>query len=62
MQGRCGGATSIMSGMNDKSVGGRARIEYLKVQSFCALRYVEFKGLAHLTVLLGSNGNWQDGH
>lgn len=51
-----------MSGMNDKSVGGRARIEYLKVQSFCALRYVEFKGLAHLTVLLGSNGNWQDGH
>jgi len=36
---------------------GRARIEYLKVQNFRALREVEFKGLTPLTVLLGPNGS-----
>ena len=46
-----------MSGMNDNIVGGRARIECLKVQNFRALRDVEFKDLAHLTVLLGPNGS-----
>ncbi len=34
-----------------------ARIEYLKVQSFRALREVEFKSLTPLTVLLGPNGS-----
>ena len=36
---------------------GRARIEYLKVQNFRALREVEFKDLTPLTVLLGPNGS-----
>jgi predicted ATPase len=35
----------------------RARIEYLKVQNFRALREVEFKALTPLTVLLGPNGS-----
>ncbi len=34
-----------------------ARIEYLKVQNFRALRSVEFKKLTPLTVLLGPNGS-----
>lgn len=34
-----------------------ARIEYLKVQNFRALRSVEFKWLTPLTVLLGPNGS-----
>ncbi|MBD2550831.1 AAA family ATPase [Microcystis elabens FACHB-917] len=34
-----------------------ARIEYLKVRNFRALRYVEFKDLTPLTVLLGPNGS-----
>ncbi len=34
-----------------------ARIEYLKVQNFRALRDVEFRGLSPLTVLLGPNGS-----
>ena len=34
-----------------------ARIEYLKVQNFRALRSVEFKDLTPLTVLLGPNGS-----
>ena len=34
-----------------------ARIEYLKVQNFRALRNVEFKDLTPLTVLLGPNGS-----
>ena len=33
-----------------------ARIEYLKVQNFRALREVEFKDLKPMTVLLGPNG------
>jgi predicted ATPase len=37
--------------------GSRARIEYLKVQNFRALREVEFKDLTPLTVLLGPNGS-----
>lgn len=36
---------------------GPARIEYLKVQNFRALRDVEFKDLTRLTVLLGPNGS-----
>lgn len=35
----------------------RARIEYLKVQNFRALREVEFDNLMPLTVLLGPNGS-----
>lgn len=35
----------------------RARIDYLKVKNFRALRNVEFKGLTPLTVLLGPNGS-----
>jgi hypothetical protein len=34
-----------------------ARIEYLKVQNFRALREVELKALTPLTVLLGPNGS-----
>ena len=34
-----------------------ARIEYMKVQNFRALRSVEFKDLTPLTVLLGPNGS-----
>lgn len=40
-----------------KKSGGLARIEYLKVQNFRALRDVEFKELTPLTVLLGPNGS-----
>lgn len=36
---------------------GQARIEYLKVQNFRALREVEFKDLTPFTVLLGPNGS-----
>ncbi len=36
---------------------GPARIEYLKVQNFRALREVELKDLTPLTVLLGPNGS-----
>jgi predicted ATPase len=36
---------------------GHARIEYLKVQNFRALREVELKDLTPLTVLLGPNGS-----
>lgn len=35
----------------------RARIEYLKVQNFRALRDIEFEDLTPLTVLLGPNGS-----
>ncbi|WP_259644396.1 AAA family ATPase [Burkholderia pseudomallei] len=34
-----------------------ARIEYLKVRNFRALRELEFKNLTPLTVLLGPNGS-----
>lgn len=37
--------------------GATARIEYLRVQNFRALREVEFKDLTPLTVLLGPNGS-----
>ncbi len=40
-----------------KAPPGRARIEYLKVQNFRALREVEFRDLTPLTVLLGPNGS-----
>lgn len=40
-----------------KKPGGMARIEYLKVQNFRALREVELKELTPLTVLLGPNGS-----
>jgi predicted ATPase len=40
-----------------KASGGTARIEYLKVQNFRALRDVEFENLTPLTVLLGPNGS-----
>ena len=46
--------------MNEKPTNapaGRARIEYLKVQNFRALREVEFKDLTPMTVLLGPNGS-----
>lgn len=34
-----------------------ARIEYLKVQNFRALKRVEFRNLTPMTVLLGPNGS-----
>lgn len=37
--------------------GTSARIEYLRVENFRALRDVEFKNLSPLTVLLGPNGS-----
>ena len=37
--------------------GSPARIEYLRVANFRALRDVEFKNLTPLTVLLGPNGS-----
>lgn len=46
-----------MSTKRTKAPPGRARIEYLKVQKFRALREVEFKDLTPLTVLLGPNGS-----
>jgi recombinational DNA repair ATPase RecF len=39
-----------------RRLSSHARIEYLKVQNFRALREVEFKDLTPLTVLLGPNG------
>ncbi len=42
---------------SDVRPGAPARIEYLKVQNFRALREVEFKELTPLTVLLGPNGS-----
>ena len=41
----------------DALVSAPARIEYLKVQNFRALREFEFKDLTPLTVLLGPNGS-----
>jgi predicted ATPase len=46
-----------MSTKRTKTLPGQARIEYLKVQNFRALREVEFKDLTPLTVLLGPNGS-----
>jgi predicted ATPase len=39
------------------SGGKRARIEYLRVENYRALKLVEFKNLTPLTVLLGPNGS-----
>lgn len=36
---------------------GPARIEYLRVENYRALRSVEFKVLTPITVLLGPNGS-----
>lgn len=46
-----------MKKKRDNFTRNRARIEYLKVQNFRALREVEFKDLTPLTVLLGPNGS-----
>lgn len=43
--------------LNEKRSSAKARIEYLKVRNFRALRDVEFKNLTPLTVLLGPNGS-----
>ena len=43
--------------MNDQQTIRPARIEYLKVQNFRALRDVVFRDLTPLTVLLGPNGS-----
>lgn len=40
-----------------RAASNRARIQYLKVQNFRALREVEFKDLSPMTVLLGPNGS-----
>ncbi|HBL29795.1 MAG TPA: ATPase [Acidobacteria bacterium] len=42
---------------NKPRTGAPARIEYLKVQNFRALREIELKDLTPLTVLLGPNGS-----
>lgn len=49
-------ATRTTAGTAGKTAGS-ARIVYLKVQNFRALRDVEFKELTPLTVLLGPNGS-----
>ncbi len=46
-----------MSTKRTNSSPERARIEYLRVQNFRALREVEFKDFTPLTVLLGPNGS-----
>ncbi len=46
-----------MKSRRSPSIASRARIEYLKVQNFRALREVEFKDVTPLTVLLGPNGS-----
>jgi predicted ATPase len=46
-----------MTTKRKQSVPNLARIEYLKVQNFRALRDIEFKDLTPLTVLLGPNGS-----
>lgn len=40
-----------------RNIRAKARIEYLKVENFRALREVEVRGLTPLTVLLGPNGS-----
>jgi predicted ATPase len=47
------------AGMIRRRTGGRvpARIEYLRVENYRALRRVEFKNLTPLTILLGPNGS-----
>ena len=47
--------TSILQGSSPSSEP--ARIEYLRVENYRALRRVEFKNLTPLTVLLGPNGS-----
>jgi len=46
-----------MSQRPDSSTQRPARIEYLRVENYRALRKVEFKNLTPLTVLLGPNGS-----
>lgn len=41
----------------DAQHGAVPRVEYLKVQNFRALKYVELRGLTPMTVLLGPNGS-----
>jgi len=43
--------------MKPKSTRAAARIEYLKVRNFRALREIEFKDIKPLTALLGPNGS-----
>jgi predicted ATPase len=45
------------SNQNKSPAKGPARIQYLKVQNFRALRDVEFKDLTPMTALLGPNGS-----
>ncbi|HUW39986.1 MAG TPA: AAA family ATPase [Rectinemataceae bacterium] len=43
--------------MSNRRSGGGARIEYLKVENYRALKQVELRDLSPLTVLLGPNGS-----
>ncbi len=43
--------------MSLASAAGRARVEYLRVENYRALRRVEFRDITPLTVLLGPNGS-----
>lgn len=50
-------ADSTLMNSANKSPAKPARITYLRVENFRALRKVEFKNLSPLTVLLGPNGS-----
>jgi predicted ATPase len=43
--------------MTQPAHGNRARIEYLRVENYRALKYVEFKNITAVTALLGPNGS-----
>ncbi len=46
-----------ISDLREKDKKKPARIEYLRVENYRALRHVEFKNLTPMTVLLGPNGS-----
>lgn len=46
-----------ISDLREKNKKKPARIEYLRVENYRALRHVEFKNLTPMTVLLGPNGS-----
>ena len=55
---RCGTARNMTSRRNShRTASGPARIEYLRVGNYRALRSIELKDITPLTVLLGPNGS-----
>ena len=43
--------------MTKDNHGHKARIEYLRVENYRALKHVEFKSITPMTALLGPNGS-----